>query len=117
MPVIIASNIYKGVLNKGLMPAPTQLIRYDCPGLQGPFYFYFRHGIETVKIQSSSGTLQGKSHYGKISWADFSGDTAVLGFTPPQEITWDDAKSVRLNGGSFLQINCAKTTDNAPSQN
>ena len=116
VPVVIGAIIYKSVLNKGLMPPPTQLIRYECPGLQGSFYFYFRHGIETVKIQSSSGLLQGIAHYGKIHWSNFSGDTAVLGFTPPQEITWDDAKSVRLNGGSFSQINCAKKMENAPVQ-
>ena len=113
VPVVIGAIIYKSVINKGFMPQPTPLMQYECPGLQGPFYFYFRHGIETVKIQSSSGLLQGTAHYGKIKWSNFSGDTAVLGFTPPQEITWDDAKSIRLNGGSFLQINCAKKMDNA----
>lgn len=114
--LVIGTIIYNSVMNKGLMPPPTQLVRYDCPGLQGSFYFYFRHGIESVKIQSSSGALQGKAHFGKINWTNFSGDTAVLGFTPPQEITWDDAKLIRLNGGSFLQINCAKSTENAPVQ-
>ena len=116
VPIVIGAIIYKSVTNKGFMPQPTPLMRYECPGLQGSFYFYFRHGIETVKIQSSSGLLQGTAHYGKITWSNFSGDTAVLGFTPPQEITWDDAKSIRLNGGSFLQINCAKKIDNAPVQ-
>jgi YjbE family integral membrane protein len=113
VPVVIGSIIYKSVANKGLMPQPTPLMQYECPGSQGSFYFYFRHGIETVKIQSSSGLLQGTAHYGKINWSNFSGDTAVLGFTPPQEITWEDAKSIRLNGGSFLQINCAKKMDKA----
>jgi len=111
VPVVIGAIIYKSVSNNGLMPQPTPLMQYECPGLQGSFYFYFRHGIETVKIQSSAGLLQGTAHYGKIKWSNFSGETAVLGFTPPQEITWDDAKSIRLNGGSFLQINCAKKMD------
>jgi len=108
IPVVIGTIIYKSVVNHGLMPPPTQLNRYECPGMQGSFDFYFRHGIETVRIQSSSGKLQGIAHNGKIGWVHFSGDTAVLGFTPPQEITWDDANTVRLNGGSFLQINCTK---------
>jgi hypothetical protein len=114
--IIISSIVYKGVINNGLMPQPTQLITYECPGLQGSFNFYFRHGIETVRIQSSSGKLQGLAHNGKITWANFSNDTAVLGFTPPQEITWDDAQSVRLNGGSFLQISCLKKAGNAATQ-
>ncbi|MEI8170230.1 MAG: TerC family protein [Rhodoferax sp.] len=108
VPFAIGAIIYKSIVNKGLMPAPTQLVRYECPGAQGSFYFFFRHGIEKVQIQSSSGTLEGNAHFGKIVWKNFSGDTALLGFTPPQEITWDDAKSVRLNGGSFLQISCTK---------
>jgi hypothetical protein len=48
---------------------------------------------------------------GKIEWANYSGDTALLGFTPPLEITWEDAKSVRLNGGSFLEVNCPKNAE------
>jgi len=115
VPIVIGTIIFRSVSNHGLMPQPTQLVRYECPGLQGPFNFYFRHGIESVKIQSSSGMLQGNAHYGKIYWRNFSGDTAVLGFTPPQEIIWDDANTVRLSGGSFLQINCAKKLENAPS--
>ena len=101
VPVVVGSIIYKSVTNKGLMPAPTQLMQYECPGAQGAFYFYFRHGVDQVQIQSTAGLVNGKLHFGKISWLNFSGDTAVLGFTPPQEITYDDAKSIRINGGSF----------------
>lgn len=110
---IVGAIIYKSVLNKGLMPPPTQLARYECPGVQGSFYFYYRHGKDNVQIQSSSGLVQGNVHFGKISWTNFSGDTAVLGFTPPQEITYDDAKLIRINGGSFLQTNCAIREQNA----
>lgn len=99
---VIGSIVYNGV-----MPPPNQLIRYECPGYTGPFSFYYRHGKENVQIRSNSGRMDGVVHYGKIDWINFSGDTAVLGFTPPQEITYDDAKSIRINGGSFLQINCA----------
>ncbi len=104
---VIGSIVYNGLINKGLMPAPSSLMRYECPGYTGPFSFYFRHGKDNVQIRSSSGRLDGVIHYGKIDWINFSGDTAVLGFTPPHEITYDDAKSIRINGGSFLQINCA----------
>src|SRR5450830_374252 len=99
---VIGSIVYNGV-----MPPPSRLIRYECPGYTGPFSFYYRHGKDNVQIRSNSGWLEGVVHYGKIEWTNFSGDTALLGFTPPLEITWDDAKSIRINGGSFLQINCA----------
>lgn len=99
---VIGSIVYNGV-----MPPPSQLIRYECPGYTGPFSFYFRHGKDNVQIRSSSGRLDGVVHYGKIDWTNFSGDTASLGFTPPLEITWDDAKSIHINGGSFLEVYCA----------
>ena len=98
---VIGSIVYNGV-----MPMPSQLIRYECPGYSGPFSFYFRHGKDNVQIRSSSGRLEGVMHSGKIEWANFSGDTAILGFTPPMEITWDDAKSIHINGGSFSEVYC-----------
>jgi hypothetical protein len=108
---VIVNIIYRSVMNEGLMPPPTQLTRYDCPGAQGAFQFHFRHGIEKVRIRSSAGELSGNVLKGKIEWANYSGDTALLGFTPPLEITWEDAKSVRLNGGSFLEVNCQKNAE------
>lgn len=104
LPVL---GVIGSIMYNGLIPPPGQLIRYECPGYTGPFSFYYRHGKDNVQIRSNSGRLDGIAHYGKIEWINFSGETALLGFSPPQEITYDDAKSVRINGGSFQQINCA----------
>ena len=106
---VIASMVFKGFANGGLMPKPTSLIRYECPGSAGTYSFYFRHGLERVQIRSSAGTLEGKLHDGKIDWANYSGGTALLGFSPPTEISYDDGKSIRVNGGSALQVDCAIT--------
>ena len=106
---VIASIVYKGFMNDGLMPKPSSLIRYECPGSAGTYSFYFRHGLERVQIRSSAGTLDGKLHDGKIDWASYAGGTALLGFSPPTEVSYDDAKSIRVNGGSALQVDCAIT--------
>ena len=106
---VVASIVFKGFANGGLMPKPTSLIRYECPGSAGTYSFYFRHGLERVQIRASAGTLEGKLHDGKIAWVNYSGGTAVLGFSPPTEISYDDAKSIRVNGGSALQVDCAIT--------
>lgn len=113
LPVL---GVIGSIVHNGLMPPPSQLIRYECPGYNGPFSFYYRHGKDNVQIRSNSGQLEGIAHYGKISWNNFSGDTALLGFTPPQEISYDDAKSIRINGGSFLQIDCANKERSATVQ-
>jgi YjbE family integral membrane protein len=106
---VIGSIVYKGFANDGLMPKPSSLIRYECPGSAGSYSFYFRHGLERVQIRSSAGMLQGNLHDGKIDWVNYAGGTGVLGFSPPTEITYDDAKSIRVNGGSSLQVDCAIT--------
>lgn len=103
---VIGSTIYTGLINKGIMPPPSPLTRYECPGFNGAFSFFYRHGKDNVRIQANSGALDGVVHYGKIDWTNFSGGTTLLGFTPPEEITNDDAKSIRINGGSFSQIDC-----------
>jgi YjbE family integral membrane protein len=112
---VIGSLTYNAMLNKGLMPRPSPLIRYECPGFNGTFSFFYRHGKDTVQIRANSNTLDGIVHYGKIDWINFAGGTALLGFTPPQEITNDNAKFVRINGGSFLEIDCASTEQNGGS--
>ena len=111
--VLAVLGVVGSIVYNGVMPPPRQLLRYECPGYTGPFSFYFLHGRDNVQIRSSSGRLDGIVHYGKIDWLNFTGDTSVLGFTPPQEITYDDAKSIRINGGSFLQINCANKDQSA----
>jgi len=112
---VIGSVAYNMVINKGIMPAPSLLARYECPGFNGSILFYYRHGKDDVQIRSNSGKLDGIIHYGKIEWYKFSGDTTLLGFTPPDEITNDDAKSIRISGGSFKEIDCVIAEHNAVS--
>jgi YjbE family integral membrane protein len=112
--MIFGKAIYNGVINKSMLPQPTRLIRYECPGVKDPFDFYFKHGRDDIWIQSGAGVMDGYVHDGIIEWKNFSGGVAVLGFTPPQRITWDDAKSIRIDGGDFKQISCQKKLEAAP---
>ena len=109
----IGSVAYNMIINKGIMPTPSQLAKYECPGFNGSILFYYRHGKDDVQIRSNSGKLDGVIHYGKIDWYKYSGDATLLGFTPPDEIINDDAKSIRISGGSFKEIDCVLTNPNA----
>jgi len=102
------SVIYVGIINSGYMPTPRLLSSYECPGLNGPFVFFYQHGKDTVRIHSSAGSLDGALIKGRLEWINSTRASSMLGFTPPQEITNDDATSIRINGGSFSQMVCFK---------
>jgi len=100
------SVIYVGIIKSGYMPTPRLLSSYECPGLNGPFVFFYQHGKDTVRIHSSAGSLDGALIKGRLEWINSTRASSMLGFTPPQEITNDDATSIRINGGSFSQMEC-----------
>ncbi|NWB95941.1 TerC family protein [Pseudomonas gingeri] len=100
------SVIYVGIINAGYMPTPRLLSSYECPGFNGPFIFFYQHGKDTVRIRSSAGSLDGALIKGRLEWINATRASSLLGFTPPQEITNDDAGSIRINGGSFSQMDC-----------
>ncbi|MPQ65131.1 MULTISPECIES: TerC family protein [Pseudomonas] len=102
------SVIYVGIIKSGYMPTPRLLSSYECPGLNGPFVFFYQHGKDTVRIHSSAGSLDGALIKGRLEWINSTRASSMLGFTPPQEITNDDATSIRINGGSFSQMVCFK---------
>ncbi|MEF9672096.1 TerC family protein [Pseudomonas sp. PCH446] len=105
---IAYSVIYVGIINAGYMPTPRLLSSYECPGFNGPFIFFYQHGKDTVRIRSSAGSLDGALIKGRLEWINATRASSLLGFTPPQEITNDDATSIRINGGSFSQMECYK---------
>ncbi len=100
------SVIYVGIINRGYMPTPRLLSSYECPGFNGPFVFFYQHGKDTVRIRSSAGSLDGALIKGRLEWINATRASSQLGFTPPEEITNDDATSIRINGGSFSQMDC-----------
>jgi hypothetical protein len=85
------------------MPPPGDLHRFVCPDQSSIF---FRHGGDAVRMSSHSGTISGVIRFDRIDWGNYAAASEVLGFLPPTGITYDDAKTVRINGGRFVDISC-----------
>jgi hypothetical protein len=108
--LVIGSIIINAVKNEGLIPPPNTLDVYECTGSLTPFSFYYLHGTERVKIKSAAGILEGTVHQNRFDWASFSGDSTMLGFLPPTEITFEDAKTLRITGPGYPEVRCAIAT-------
>jgi hypothetical protein len=47
----------------------------------------------------------------RFDWQGFANDRAMLGFAPPAEILFEDAKTLRLMGPDFKDIACSNTAE------
>jgi len=90
-------------LRANWMPPPSDLNRFVCPDQSS---IYFRHGGNAVRMSSHAGTINGVIRYDRIDWGNYDAASKVLGFLPPNQITYDDAKMVRINGGRYVEISC-----------
>jgi len=88
--------VTRAVQNGGLMPRPTDLDSFVCKGFPSPFNMVFRHGMDVVQLRTSTVTLYGDFLNGKISWEGLPNAVAQLGYMPPSEIVYDDARTLRL---------------------
>ena len=57
-------------------------------------------------MNSRAGSVEGIVRDDKIDWGDYATANKMLGFAPPVEIKYSDAKSIRINGGWFVDIDC-----------
>jgi len=89
------------VKNGGLMPRPTALDTYACKGFAAPFQMIFRHGMDVVQLQTGTVTVYGDLLNGRIAWENLPTAIAQLGFVPPNEIVYDDARSLRVIDASM----------------
>jgi hypothetical protein len=89
------------VKNGGLMPRPTALDTYACKGFSAPFQMIFRHGMDVVQLQTGTVTVYGDLLNGRIAWENLPNAIAQLGFVPPNEIVYDDARSLRVIDASM----------------
>jgi hypothetical protein len=106
---VIGSIVFKAVHNDGLLPPPDTLDRYECTSGTTPFSFYYRHGLDRVQIKSQAGVLDGTVQQNQLDWGSFSDDATQLGFRPPKAITFEDAKSIRVNGTGTPEAVCVNT--------
>jgi hypothetical protein len=110
--VYVVGTIGSDALRNGsLIPPPTKLERYDCSASFGNFSISYLHGTERVKIKSINGALDGTVKQNRFDWQGFANDRAMLGFAPPAEIVFEDAKTLRLAGPDFKDVTCANTTE------
>lgn len=103
----IAINAFK---NKGLIPPPGTLSRYECSMGSTSFDFFYLHGTDRVKIKSKAGILEGTVSQNQFNWGSFGNDATQLGFLPPAAITFEDAKNLRMGGaGIATEMVCTNT--------
>jgi hypothetical protein len=100
---------FDALRNGSLLPPPTKLERYDCSAPFGSFSIFYLHGTDRVKIKSINGSLDGTVQQNRFDWQGFANDRVMLGFAPPSEILFEDAKTLRLVGPDFKDIACANT--------
>ncbi len=99
--------------NGSLIPPPTKLERYDCTAPFGSFSVLYLHGTDRVKIKSMNGALDGTVQQNRFDWQGFANDRAMLGFAPPSEILFEDARTLRIAGPDFKEVICANSAEAA----
>lgn len=104
------------VRNGGMLPPPTQLQRYDCSAPVGTFSLYYLHGTDRVQIKTANGLLDGTLQQNRFDWQGFGTDRSLLGFAPPSEVVFEDAKTLRLDGPDFKSVLCVGTAEAAPAR-
>lgn len=106
--VVIASITWEAMKNKGLVPPPSTLDQYECASTPTPLTLLYRQGTDRVTVKSLSGILEGTVKRNQFDWASFSGDSTMLGFLPPTEITSEESQSVRISGPGYTDVICTK---------
>ncbi|MFJ2366836.1 TerC family protein [Pseudomonas sp. NPDC087697] len=96
-----------GGLSGGLLPTPQKDYVYVCTGASTTVYY--RPGGSTIRIVTGGGEATGYVRYKKILWQNPQSALKDLHLTPPSEIEKTSPTVVTLNGGSFSQIQCARS--------
>ncbi|APC16201.1 hypothetical protein BLL42_10855 [Pseudomonas frederiksbergensis] len=106
---VISAALYSlvGGLSGGLLPTPQKDYAYVCTGASTTLYY--RPGGSTIRLVTGGGEASGYVRYKKILWQNPQNALKELHLTPPSEIEKTSATVVTLNGGSFSQIQCARS--------
>ena len=97
--------------NGSFIPPPTKLERYDCVAPSGNFSIYYLHGTDRVQIKTANGLLDGNVQQNRFDWQGFANDRSLLGFAPPAEIVFEDAKTLRVSGPDLNNVVCNNTVE------
>jgi hypothetical protein len=110
--VYVLGGIGMNALHNGsFIPPPTRLQRYDCSAPAGSFSIYYLHGTDRVQIKTANGLLDGTVQQNRFDWQGFANDRTLLGFAPPSEIVFEDARTLRLAGPDLQDVACSNTAD------
>jgi hypothetical protein len=110
--VYVLGGIGMNALHNGsFIPPPTRLQRYDCSAPVGSFSIYYLHGTDRVQIKTANGLLDGNVQQNRFDWQGFANDRSLLGFAPPSEIVFEDAKSLRVSGPDLNNVVCTNTVE------
>lgn len=99
--------------NGSFIPPPTRLQRYDCSAPAGSFSIYYLHGTDRVQIKTANGLLDGTVQQNRFDWQGFANDRTLLGFAPPSEIVFEDARTLRVAGPDLQDVACNNTAEAA----
>jgi len=113
---VVGTIAFQAYQNKGLIPPPETLDRYDCNAPVGAFSIFYLHGTDRVQIKSASGLLEGTVHQNRFDWPQFGGDRSVLGFTPPVELSFEDGQGMRVRGVDLADVSCKRQGDGRAHQ-
>jgi hypothetical protein len=108
---VVGSISIGAVRNGSLLPPPTKLERYDCSAPSGNFSLYYLHGTDRVQIKTANGLLDGTVQNNRFDWQGFANDRTMLGFAPPSEIVFEDARTLRVAGPDLKDVVCANTAE------
>ena len=97
--------------NGGFLPPPTKLERYDCSTANLNFSIFYLHGTDRVQIKSANGLIDGNVSQNRFDWQGFANDRNLLGFAPPVEITFEDARTLHVAGPDLNDVVCTNTTE------
>jgi len=87
------------------MPAPKNLMRYDCT--QGGVSIYYRFGGNSIRIEAANASANGTVRAdNQIDWGDLHATSRTLGFVPPTRVLNASAYSLGIDGGMFEQVAC-----------
>jgi hypothetical protein len=108
---VLASIGINALHNGSFLPPPTKLARYDCSAPAGNFSIYYLHGTDRVQIKSANGILDGTVQQNRFDWQGFGNDRNLLGFAPPVEIVFEDAKTLHVAGPEMNGVVCNGTAE------